>query len=105
MARTLKVDTSIGGVDMKAGERVVLAFGAANRDPEVFECPYDIQLDRASNPHVAFGVGAHRCLGSNLARREVNVALEEFISRHPKFELAEPTTWHGIDRLAIRPLR
>ncbi len=104
MARTLKIDTTIGGVDMKAGERVVLAFGAANRDPEVFECPHDIQLDRASNPHISFGIGAHRCLGSNLARREVNVALEEFIRRHPKFELAEPTTWHGVGRLAIRPL-
>ncbi len=104
MARTLKIDTTIGGVDMKAGERVVLAFGAANRDPEIFECPHDIQLDRASNPHISFGVGAHRCLGSNLARREVNVALEEFICRHPRFELAEPTTWHGVGRLAIRPL-
>ena len=104
MARTLKIDTTIGGVDMKAGERVVLAFGAANRDPEVFECPHDIQLDRASNPHISFGIGAHRCLGSNLARREVNVALEEFIRRHPIFELAEATTWHGVGRLAIRPL-
>ncbi len=104
MARTLKVDTTIGGVAMKAGERVVLAFGAANRDPEVFECPHDIQLDRSSNPHIAFGAGAHRCLGSNLARREVNVALQEFIARYPKFELAEPTTWHGVGRLAIRPI-
>jgi cytochrome P450 len=104
MARTLKIDTTIGGVDMQAGDRVVLAFGAANRDPEVFECPHDIQLDRSSNPHISFGIGAHRCLGSNLARREVNVALEEFLSRHPRFELAEPTTWHGVGRLAIRPL-
>lgn len=104
MARTLKVDTTIGGIDMQAGERVVLAFGAANRDPEMFGCPHDIQVDRSSNPHIAFGAGAHRCLGSNLARREVNVALEEFINRYPRFELAEPTTWHGIGRLAIRPL-
>lgn len=104
MARTLKCDTEIGGVEMLAGERVVLAFGAANRDPEVFECPHDIRLDRSSNPHVAFGIGAHRCLGSNLARREVNVALEEFVSRFPRFELAEPAPWHGVGRLAIRPL-
>ncbi len=104
MARTLKRDTTIGGVDMAAGERVVLAFGAANRDPEAFECPHDIRLDRSSNPHTSFGVGAHRCLGSNLARREVDVALEEFVSRFPRFELAEPAPWHGVGRLALRPL-
>lgn len=104
MARTLKRDTEIGGVEMQAGERVVLAFGAANRDPEVFECPHDVRIDRSSNPHVAFGIGAHRCLGSNLARREVNVALEEFVLRFPRFELAEPATWHGVGRLAIRPV-
>ena len=104
MARTLKRDTVIDGVEMKAGERVVLAFGAANRDPERFECPYDVRLDRESNPHTAFGAGAHRCLGSNLARREVNVALEEMILRHPRFELAEPAPWHGIGPLLLRPL-
>ncbi len=104
MARTLKQDTVIDGVEMRAGERVVLAFGAANRDPERFECPYEVRLDRESNPHTAFGAGAHRCLGSNLARREVNVALEEMVLRHPRFELAEPAPWHGIGPLLLRPL-
>ena len=104
MARTLRLDTRIGDVQMRAGERVVLAFGAANRDPEVFDCPHDVRIDRSPNAHVAFGIGAHRCLGSNLARREVNVALEEFIRRFPRFELAEPAPWHGVGRLAIRPL-
>ena len=102
MARTLRRDTTIGGVEMRAGERVVLAFGAANRDPEVFESPDEIQLDRTSNPHTSFGIGAHRCLGSNFSRREVNVALEEFVNRFPRFELAEPAPWHGVGRLAIR---
>ena len=104
MARTLRLDTRIGDVQMRAGERVVLAFGAANRDPEVFDCPHDVRIDRSPNAHVAFGIGAHRCLGSNLARREVNVALEEFIRRFPRFELAEPAPWHGVGRLAIRTL-
>lgn len=104
MARTLRRDTEIGGVTMRAGERVVVVFGAANRDPERFECPHDIRLDRAQNPHMAFGAGAHRCLGSNLARREVNVAFEEMIRRHPRFELAEPAPWHGIGPLLLRPL-
>ncbi len=102
MARTLKQDTEIGGVSMQAGERVVLAFGAANRDPEVFECPHEVRLDRSPNPHVAFGVGAHRCLGSNLARREVNVALEAFLDRYPRFELASPAPWHGVGTLELR---
>ncbi|MDG2111317.1 MAG: cytochrome P450, partial [Actinomycetota bacterium] len=103
MARTLKQDTVVDGVEMRAGARVVLAFGAANRDPDVFDCPHEVRLDRSPNPHTAFGVGAHRCLGSNLARREVNIAIEEFLVRYPGFELAEPAVWHGIDRLAIRP--
>jgi cytochrome P450 len=103
MARTLKRHTVIGGVSMEAGERVALVFGAANRDPKRFECPNDIRLDRATNPHTAFGIGAHRCLGSNLARREVNVALEEIITRYPRFELAEPAPWHGIGPLLLRP--
>lgn len=104
MARTLKADTTIGGVDMHAGQRVVLAFGACNRDPARFERPYDIDLDRQSNPHSAFGVGAHRCLGSNLARREVNVAIEAFISRYPSFTLDAPAPWHGIGPVFVRPL-
>ena len=102
MARTLRRDTTIGGVELSAGDRVVLAFGAANRDPAAFPDPDEIRLDRAPNRHVAFGVGAHRCLGSNLARREVNVAMEVFLERLPRFELAEPAPWHGIGRLALR---
>jgi cytochrome P450 len=103
MARTVRRDVTIGGVAMRAGERVVLAFGAANRDPRRFEAANEIRLDRDPNPHAAFGVGAHRCLGSNLARREVIVALDELIARHPRFELAAPAPWHGIGPLRLRP--
>lgn len=105
MARSLKRDTELGGTTMRAGERVVISLGAANRDPEVFERPHEVLLDRPANRHLAFGVGAHRCLGSNLARREVNVALEEFIARFPAFELAAPAPWHGVGELLIRPTR
>ncbi len=101
MARTLKADIELGGVTMRAGERVVIALGAANRDPEVFESPDEIRLDRPANRHIAFGVGAHRCLGSNLARREVNVAIDAFIGRHPRFRLAETTVWHGVVPLRL----
>ncbi len=104
MARTLKRDTTVGGVSMCAGQRVALVFGAANRDPARFVDPDEIRLDRVENPHAAFGIGAHRCLGSNLARREVNVALAELIARYPRFELAEPAPWHGIGPLMLRGL-
>ncbi len=103
MARTLKQDTVVGGQTMCAGERVVLVYGAANRDPKRFADADQMLLEREENPHASFGIGAHKCLGAHLARREVNVGLEEFLARHPRFELAEPAPWHGIGPLLLRP--
>ena len=82
---------------MKAGDKVLMNFPAANRDPEAFEHPDVVQLDRAHNRHVAFGSGIHRCAGSNLARMELQVALEEWLARIPEFSLAEgeEITWAG----------
>jgi cytochrome P450 len=79
------------------GDRVLLTFPAANRDPEIFEDAEEVQLDRAFNRHVAFGVGIHRCAGSNLARMEMRVALEEWLARIPDFELVADAevTWAG----------
>ena len=72
-------------------------FPAANRDPSVFEDPDRVILDREKNPHIAFGVGIHRCAGSNLARMEMRVAIEEWLKRIPDFKLADPdtVTWAG----------
>jgi len=97
MARLAANDTSIGGCPVSEGERVLLSFPAANRDPEVFDDPEEIIIDRAVNRHVAFGVGIHRCLGSNLARMEMQVAIEEFLAMIPEFEVEDPTavTWAG----------
>ncbi len=97
MARLARNDTEIAGCPVKQGDRVLLSFAAANRDPEVFEDPEEIQIDRAVNRHVAFGAGIHRCLGSNLARMEMQVAIEEFLAQIPRFELADPdaVTWAG----------
>jgi hypothetical protein len=75
---------------MKAGDWVLLPFPAANRDPEAFDRPDDVVIDRLENRHAAFGLGIHRCLGSNLARLELRVAIEEFLARIPEFELANP---------------
>jgi cytochrome P450 len=95
MARLIVEDAEIGGCTFKAGQMVMLPFPSANRDPEVFPDPDRVILDRAENRHMAFGVGIHRCLGSNLARMELRVALEEWLRRIPRFTLADPdaVTW------------
>ena len=77
---------------MKAGEWSLLPFPAANRDPEVFEQADEFVMDRQRNRHTAFGLGIHRCIGSNLARMELRVALEEWMAAFPDFELADPDT-------------
>jgi len=97
MAREVTADIEYAGCPMKAGDKVLMNFPAANRDPEIFEHPDEVQLDRAHNRHVAFGSGIHRCAGSNLARMELQVALEEWLARIPDFSLDEgaEVTWAG----------
>ena len=97
MARIVDRDIEFQGCPMKAGDRVLMAFPAANRDPRQFENPDEVILDREHNRHVAFGSGIHRCAGSNLARLEVRVALQTWLERIPEFELVDPTsvTWAG----------
>jgi cytochrome P450 len=82
---------------MQKGDKVLMAFPAGNRDPEMFEDADRFIIDRQRNRHFAFGSGIHRCLGSNLARMEIKVALEVFLERIPTFELADPdaVTWTG----------
>ena len=74
------------GRPVKAGERVLLAFAAANRDPDVFDDPDVVLIDRRRNRHLTFGSGAHRCLGSNLARLKLRVTLEESLRVMPEFQ-------------------
>lgn len=81
-------DAQIGGCPVKSRDWVLLPFPAANRDPEVFDSPDEVILDRERNRHLAFGVGIHRCIGSNLARMELRVAIEEWMARVPDFELS-----------------
>jgi cytochrome P450 len=88
LARTVTRDTEVAGQELKAGERILLLFGSANRDGAVFDDPDEFHLDRRDGRHVAFGIGPHRCIGSHLARLEVRIAVEEFIRRVPDFELA-----------------
>jgi hypothetical protein len=97
MARVVTTDIEFEGCPMHAGDKVLMNFPSANRDPEAFEHPDEVILDRAHNRHVAFGSGIHRCAGSNLARMELQVALEEWMARIPEFGLAEgeEITWAG----------
>jgi cytochrome P450 len=95
MARLVATDFDFHGHAFREGDWLLLPFPAANRDPAAFENPDLVQLDRATNRHAAFGLGRHRCLGSNLARMELRVALEEWLARYPDFELSDPAavTW------------
>lgn len=90
IARVATRDTELAGCPISAGDWVMLAFNAANRDPDVFERADDIVIDRAVNRHAAFGLGIHRCLGSNLARLEMNIAIEAWLARFPEFTLTNP---------------
>jgi hypothetical protein len=89
MARMVAKDVEVGGCPMKEGDWVLLPFPAANRDPKFFDRADEVIIDREENRHAAFGLGIHRCLGSNLARMELRVAVEEWVKRFPDFELAD----------------
>ena len=97
MARVVTTDTKFRGCPMHEGDKLLMNFPAANRDPEVFERAEEVVLDRRINRHVAFGSGIHRCAGSNLARMELTVALEEWLRRIPTFRPAEGAelAWAG----------
>ena len=97
MARVSQKDIEFNGVTFKEGDRVLMNFPAANHDPEAFERADEVVLDRERNRHIAFGVGIHRCAGSNLARMEMDVALRTWFERIPEFKLADPdaVTWAG----------
>ena len=95
MARKVIADTEVAGCPIHEGDQMLLTFPAANHDPAAFENPGEFQLDRAVNRHVAFGLGIHRCVGSNLARLELLVALQEWLRAFPNYALDESkkTTW------------
>jgi cytochrome P450 len=95
MAREVMKETTVSGCPVKPGNMVLLSFPAANRDPAMFPDADKVIIDRKENRHAAFGLGIHRCVGSNLARMEMTVALEEWMKRIPDFKLdpAGTVTW------------
>lgn len=112
MRRTATTDVTVSGHDFVEGDKVVLLYGAANRDPRVFDDPERFDVLRDPNPHVGFGgPGPHFCLGAHLARREMSVAFRQLLTRLPDLELAgDPVPLEamgmplvgGIKRLPVR---
>jgi cytochrome P450 len=93
MRRTATRDTEIAGTKISAGDKVVLYFGAANRDPAKFENPNRLDLARTPNEHIAFGGGPHVCLGQHLARIEIDAILAEVLTRMQGLEIPAPPEW------------
>jgi hypothetical protein len=86
--------TTLGGVDLPADSRLVLLWGAANRDPDHFEVPGEFRLDRAENrSHLSFGRGVHFCVGAALARLEAQIVLRLLLDRSSLIEAAEVGPW------------
>jgi cytochrome P450 len=102
LGRTCTRDVEVAGTKMKAGDFVLLNYAASSRDPRVVDNPTRIDVTRESVLHSAFGVGVHRCIGSNLARLELKASLEEWLKRIPNFALkggTQPTYETGILRV------
>jgi len=105
-ARTVTHDLEFAGVQMKKGDRVWIHTGSGCRDPREFDNPEVIDFNRTPNRHIAFLVGAHRCAGSNLARLELRVTLEEWHRRIPHYRVAtdEPLRYYGGGVAGIKQL-
>ena len=106
--RIVTRDVEFAGCPMKAGDRVLLSIPAADRDPRQFPRADAFDVDRASNRHLAFAAGPHRCLGSHLARLELQIAVEEWHRRIPEYGLADDAevTFHvgGVAGVDVLPL-
>ena len=108
--RIVSGDIEAGGCPMHAGQAITVSLRAANRDPDVFEDPHAFNVSRKHKPHVAFGGGAHMCIGAPLARLETGVALVKLFERYPGLRLADPAAtpawrtlpfFRGMERLAV----
>jgi unspecific monooxygenase len=99
----------VRGVRIPRGAELGLLFGSANRDPEVFEEPDELDLSRDPNPHLTFGAGIHFCLGAPLGRQELQISFATLMDRFPNLELVEEPRWkpnyvvRGLEGLLVRP--
>lgn len=88
-SRKVTQDIDFHGCPMKTGDMVLLPLCSATRDPRAFDQPSEVVIDRSPNPHIAFGAGPHRCLGSTLARQELQIAFAEWHRRIPDYHIAD----------------
>ena len=93
MRRTATRDTTLGEQQISQGDKVVMYYAAANRDPSVFSHPHDFDITRQDNRHLAFGGGHHICLGQWFARMEIDAILREVLNRMGDFQLLEDVSW------------
>ena len=109
-SRVAVEDTVVGGVEVKAGDGVLTLGNAANHDPDVFADPGTIDIDRGARNHIAFGYGAHQCLGQNLARVELQIVFDTLFKRVPTLRVDVPmaelafkddATVYGLHRLPV----
>jgi cytochrome P450 len=99
LGRIATADTEVGGCPIKQGDHVTPNYAAANRDPREFDRPDECIIDREPNRHLAFGAGYHRCVGSNLARLEMRIGIEQVLARMPDFSIPpdDPAPYrHGL---------
>lgn len=96
--RTATRDTELGGCAIRAGDKVLVWEGSANRDGSVFDDPDCFDVGRKRNPHLGFGQGVHYCLGANLARLELRVLYEELLSRFSEIRVVKPVEWARSNR-------
>ncbi|MBX7161390.1 MAG: cytochrome P450 [Acidimicrobiia bacterium] len=87
-SRTVTTDTELHGREIREGDKVLVVYGAANRDPAVFDDPDEFRVDRDPNHHIAFGIGPHFCLGANLARLELQILYRQLVRRFPDLRVA-----------------
>ena len=87
LARTVTQEVEIGGCPMKPGEKILISWAAANRDPRKFKKAEEVVLDRAPNHHVGFGAGVHSCVGLHVAKLEMRIALQEMLKRYKSFRV------------------
>src|SRR5690606_37919851 len=95
--RTVTKEVELAGHTFRPGDSVIVNYASANRDEEMFVDAHKCVLDRRDNRHLGFGAGVHRCLGSNLARLELQVGLEQVLTRMPTLTLdaSKPTVFVG----------
>ncbi|MGE0621887.1 MAG: cytochrome P450 [Pseudomonadales bacterium] len=108
MRRTVRSDVELGGRQLREGDKVVLYYGAANRDPAAFDAPDTLDITREPNRHLAFGGGHHICLGQWFARLEIDAILREVLTRMTNIEISGELGWlksnfiSGLTRMPVR---